>query len=49
MSLSIQELVGEYGVQSFPTFLVFKDSEKIEQFSSAEPAKIKSLIRKHCE
>lgn len=45
-SAAPQELTGEYGVTSMPTFIFFKKGQKVESFSGASEAKLKELIAK---
>ena len=34
----------ECGIRTMPTFLVFKDGEKVDELLGADPAKLQSLI-----
>lgn len=42
-----QELTGEYSVSSMPTFIFFKNGQKIESFSGASENKLREMIDKY--
>nr|WCD24787.1 Tyr p 40 allergen [Tyrophagus putrescentiae] len=42
-----EELTAEYNVSSMPTFIFFKNGQKIESFSGASESKLREMIEKH--
>lgn len=42
-----QELTAEYSVSSMPTFIFFKNGQKIESFSGASENKLREMIEKY--
>ncbi|KAG7295261.1 Cytoplasmic thioredoxin isoenzyme 2 [Plutella xylostella] len=42
-----EDVAAEYNINSMPTFVFVKSSKKIEEFSGANPDKLKQVILKH--
>lgn len=40
-----EDISKEYGIRAMPTFILFKDGEKANQFSGADPGKLEQLIQ----
>ena len=43
----LQELAAEAGVSAMPTFMVYKDGEKVEELVGASKEKLLELIKKY--
>ena len=43
----LSELAQEYGIRAMPTFLIFKDGEKVEEIVGANPVKLEEKIKQH--
>jgi thioredoxin 1 len=41
----LSELAQEYGVRAMPTFLIFKDGEKVDELVGANPIKLEEKIK----
>ena len=44
-----REIAAQYGITAMPTFLLFKDGEKVEEIRGADPRKLKATIEKVSE
>jgi thioredoxin 1 len=44
---AVPELAQELGVRAMPTFLFFKDGEKVDEFVGANPPALLNMIKKH--
>jgi thioredoxin 1 len=42
----VEEVATEYGVSAMPTFMFFKKSQKLEEFSGANENKLKEVVNK---
>jgi len=42
-----EEVAAEYNINCMPTFILFKNKSKIDEFSGANADKLKELIAKH--
>ncbi|EJU02536.1 thioredoxin [Dacryopinax primogenitus] len=40
------EIAQEVGIRAMPTFMVFKDGGKIDEFTGAVPAKLQAMVAK---
>jgi len=40
-----EQIAQEAGIRAMPTFVLFKNGEKISDFSGAHPAKLEALIK----
>jgi thioredoxin 1 len=45
----LSEVAQEYGIRAMPTFLIFKDGEKVEEVVGADPTKLEAAIKKHAQ
>jgi len=45
----LSELAQEYGIRAMPTFLIFKDGEKVDELVGANPAKLEEKIRAYVQ
>ncbi|KAK0701972.1 thioredoxin-like protein [Lasiosphaeria miniovina] len=43
----LPELAQELGIRAMPTFVFFKDGERLTQFSGANPPALEALVKKH--
>lgn len=43
----VSELAAELGIRAMPTFLFFKDGQKVEEFLGANPPALINLLKKH--
>jgi thioredoxin 1 len=43
----LSDVAQEYGIRAMPTFLIFKDGEKVDEVVGANPAKLEAVIKKH--
>ncbi|KAK4230330.1 cytoplasmic thioredoxin isoenzyme 2 [Podospora fimiseda] len=43
----LPELAQELGIRAMPTFLFFKNGEKVDEFLGANPPQILNLLKKH--
>jgi thiol-disulfide isomerase/thioredoxin len=41
----LSELAQEYGIRAMPTFLIFKDGEKVDEIVGANPVKLEEKIK----
>lgn len=41
------DLAQELGIRAMPTFLVFKDGEKVDEFLGANPPALLNLLKKY--
>jgi thioredoxin 1 len=41
-----RELAMQYGVSAMPTFLLFKDGQKVEEIRGADPRKLKGVVER---
>lgn len=44
---AIPELAQKWEIKAMPTFFVFKDGNKVDEFVSAVPPKLLAVIEKH--
>ncbi|CAD6572111.1 MAG: hypothetical protein CYPHOPRED_004717 [Cyphobasidiales sp. Tagirdzhanova-0007] len=42
-----EEIAQEVGIRAMPTFMVFKNGEKVDSFTGADRAKLPAFIAKH--
>ena len=45
----LSELAQEYGIRAMPTFLIFKDGEKVDELIGANPIKLEEKIKKYVQ
>ena len=45
----LSELAQEYGIRAMPTFLIFKDGEKVDEIVGANPVKLEEKIKKYVQ
>lgn len=43
----LQELAQELGIRAMPTFIIFKDGEKVDEFVGANPAGLQKVLVKN--
>ena len=43
----LPELSQEYGIRAMPTFMIFKNGDKVDEFVGANPGPLLQLISKH--
>lgn len=43
----LSELAQEYGIRAMPTFMIFKDGEKVDELVGANPVALEQKIRTH--
>lgn len=44
---ALPELSQEYGIRAMPTFMIFKNGEKVDEFIGANPNPLEQLIAKY--
>ena len=44
---NVPDLAQELGIRVMPTFMLFKDGAKVEEFAGANPVALQKLIAKH--
>jgi thioredoxin-like negative regulator of GroEL len=44
---AVPELTQELGIRAMPTFMVFKDGEKADDFLGANPPALRKMVEKH--
>lgn len=44
---AVPELAAELGIRAMPTFIIFKNGEKVEEFLGANPPALLNLLNKH--
>jgi thioredoxin 1 len=44
---ALPELAQELGIRAMPTFVVFKDGEKVDEFVGANPPALQKVLAKH--
>mmetsp|Transcript_44212 Transcript_44212/g.104053 ORF Transcript_44212/g.104053 Transcript_44212/m.104053 type:complete len:121 (-) Transcript_44212:73-435(-) len=42
-----KETSGKHGVKAMPTFMAFKNGQKIDELVGADPSKLEAMIKKH--
>lgn len=42
-----EDIATQYGIQAMPTFIVFKNGEKVEEFCGANVDKVEGLLKKY--
>ena len=45
----LSELAQEYGIRAMPTFIVFKDGEKVDEIIGANPVKLEEKIKQYVQ
>ena len=45
----LSELAAEYGVRAMPTFIIFKDGEKVDELVGANPLKLEEKIKMYAK
>ena len=43
----LSELAQEYGIRAMPTFMIFKDGEKVDELIGANPVMLENKIKAH--
>ena len=43
----LPDVAQELGIRAMPTFMLFKDGEKVEEIVGADPRKLEAAIKKH--
>ncbi|GAB1319648.1 thioredoxin trx1 [Madurella fahalii] len=46
---AVPDLAQELGIRAMPTFILFKDGEKVDEFVGASPAALFQLLNKYSE
>ena len=44
---NVPDVAQELGIKAMPTFILFKDGEKVEEIIGADPRKVEAAIQKH--
>ena len=45
----LSDLAQEWGIRAMPTFIIFKDGEKVDELVGANPAKLEEKIKHHVQ
>jgi thioredoxin 1 len=43
----LSDVAQEYGIRAMPTFLIFKDGEKVDEVVGANPVQLEAVIKKY--
>ena len=45
----LSDLAQEYGIRAMPTFMIFKDGEKVDELIGANPVKLEEKIKQYVQ
>jgi thioredoxin 1 len=45
----LSDLAQEYGIRAMPTFMIFKDGEKVDEIVGADPTKLEEKIKQYVQ